>query len=393
MNAFVFVGSVLFWGGYAVNAVFPEAIAFISPDPMIRIFVVAIALGLFSATYTYLGGMGAVVRTDIIQFVLLLVGGLFLTFMCINAIGGWGVLWDERSDVMHLHLPANHPTLPWPAIAGMMLINFYYWGSNQVIVQRALAAKNLHHAQVGLIAGGFLKYFMALIIIVPGIALSILMEANPLTDPDLAYPTLILQFIPTGLRGIILCGLFASLMSSVDSLFHSTSTLFSIDIYKRHLRPNASDQQVVKVGRYFIWAMFLAGVIFAWVNVYVKFDNPGFALTHWFNEMTFYVQNGIAFLIIVAIFLVAPSKRLVLWTLIGSVLCTFFMKIGFPEMNYLNRTSIVILTTVLVVATHTIIKQGRPKNWGQLIKISSPGVGWLGLVLLISLLASHVVFH
>jgi len=360
---------------------------------MIRIFVVAIALGLFSATYTYLGGMGAVVRTDIIQFVLLLVGGLFLTFMCINAIGGWGVLWDERSDVMHLHLPANHPTLPWPAIAGMMLINFYYWGSNQVIVQRALAAKNLHHAQVGLIAGGFLKYFMALIIIVPGIALSILMEANPLTDPDLAYPTLILQFIPTGLRGIILCGLFASLMSSVDSLFHSTSTLFSIDIYKRHLRPNASDQQVVKVGRYFIWAMFLAGVIFAWVNVYVKFDNPGFALTHWFNEMTFYVQNGIAFLIIVAIFLVAPSKRLVLWTLIGSVLCTFFMKIGFPEMNYLNRTSIVILTTVLVVATHTIIKQGRPKNWGQLIKISSPGVGWLGLVLLISLLASHVVFH
>jgi SSS family solute:Na+ symporter len=121
------------------------------------------------------------------------------------------------------------------------------------------------------------------------------MESNPLTDPDLAYPTLILKFIPAGLRGIILCGLFASLMSSVDSLFHSTSTLFPIDIYKRHLKPQATDQQVVKVGRNFIWAMFLAGVFFAWINVYVKFDNPGFALTHWFNEMTFYVQNGIAF--------------------------------------------------------------------------------------------------
>jgi hypothetical protein len=125
----------------------------------------------------------------------------------------------------------------------------------------------------------------------------------------------------------------------------------------------------------------------------VKFDNPGFALTHWFNEMTFYVQNGIAFLIIVAVFLVAPSKRLVLWTLIGSVFCTYFMKIGFPEMNYLNRTTVVILTTVVVVASHTISRQGWPKNWGQLIKVSSPGVGWFGMALLISLIASHLVFH
>ena len=211
MNAFVFVGSVLFWGGYAVNAVFPEAVSFIHPDPMVRIFVIATGLGLFSATYTYFGGMGAVVRTDVVQFVLLLTGGLFLTWTCVRFIGGWDVLWAERSSVMSLHLPADHPTLPWPAIFGMMLINFYYWGSNQVIVQRALAAKDLYHAQMGLIAGGFLKYFMALIIIVPGIALSIMMESDPLTDPDLAYPTLIVRFLPEGMRGLVLCGLFASL--------------------------------------------------------------------------------------------------------------------------------------------------------------------------------------
>ena len=122
----------------------------------------------------------------------------------------------------------------------MNLLNLNYWGANQVILQRALAAKSLWHAQVGLLVGGVLKYVMLLIIVIPGIAMAGILADTPLDDPDTAYVALVTRFLPVGVRGLIVCGLFASLMSTVDSIFNSVSTLWSIDIYKRYLRPDAS---------------------------------------------------------------------------------------------------------------------------------------------------------
>ena len=308
LYSFVYLGSTLFWGGYAVNAIFSSSIEFIHDDPMMRIFIIAVILGVFSALYTFLGGMGAVVRTDLIQFVILTGGGLILLILSIQELGGWGMLYEKTGNLMHLHLPREHPYLPWPALAGMFLLNLNYWGANQIILQRALAAKNLFHAQMGLLVGGFLKYFMAAIIILPAIALAGIMMNNPLEDPDMTYPTLVNKLFPEGLKGLILCGLFASLMSSVDSIYHSVATLWSIDIYKKYISPNAEDHAVVNFGRATIFLTLITGLLFAWVNVYVKFENPGFALTHWFNEITFYVKNGFVFMIICAAFLINPSK-------------------------------------------------------------------------------------
>ena len=149
-------------------------------------------------------------------------------------------------------------------------------------LQRALAAKNLRHAQIGLLVGGALKYLMVLIIIVPGIALAGILRENPLEDPDLAYLTLVNMLLPAGVRGLILCGLFASLMSTLDSIYNSVSTLWAIDIYKRYLKPDASEYQVVRAGKRAIIATLLAGVMFGFVVVYVKYGNPQFPLTHWF---------------------------------------------------------------------------------------------------------------
>ena len=312
LYGFLYLGAALFWGAYAINAIFTESVAFIHPDSMVRIFIIAVTLGAFSATYTYLGGLGAVVRTDIVQFVLLLLGGTVLTLVAIGKCGGVGMFYAKCGHHMHLHLPADHPVLPWPALVGMLLHNLNYWGCNQVILQRALAAKDLRHAQYGLLVGGILKYVMAAVIILPGVALAGLLADTPLTDPDMAFPTLVTMLLPAGLRGLILCGLFASLMSSADSMFHSVSTLWSIDIFKRYIKPKASDREIVRMGRRTIWCTFFAGALFAWVNVYVKFDNPTFALTHWFNEASFYTKNGFVFLIICAVFLFHPSKRLVL---------------------------------------------------------------------------------
>lgn len=393
LYGFLYLGTALFWGAYAVNAIFGEEIRFIHHDPMARIFIVAIILGVFSAAYTYLGGMGAIVRTDIAQFVLIVIGGAILVTVTMKELGGWPMLYEKTPDLMHLHMPSDHPTLPWPALLGMMLLNLNYWGCNQIILQRALAAKNAYHAQVGLIVGGFLKYLMAFIIIVPGIALAGILSNQPLSDPDLAYPTLVLDLVPKGLKGIILCGLFASLMSSVDSIFHSVSTLWSMDIYKKYIKPSATDNEMVSMGRKGILGALCAGLFFAYIVAYVKFENPSFALIHWFNETSYYIKNGFVFLIVCAVFLVSVSKQLVFHVLVGSVGLTMLLKWLVSDMNYLNRSALIILTTIVIIVIPTIMQNGWPQGWGKLLNVSTGKVGWFGGLLLGSLVLCHMVFH
>ena len=116
LYGFLYLGSTLFWGAYAINAIFAENIRFIHHDPMVRIFFIAIMLGAFSAVYTYLGGMGAVVRTDIAQFVLMVMGGGILVTIVMSELGGWAMLYEKTPNLMHLHMPSDHPKLPWPAL-------------------------------------------------------------------------------------------------------------------------------------------------------------------------------------------------------------------------------------------------------------------------------------
>ena len=393
LYGFMYLGSALFWGAYAIDGLFSGLVAFLGDDAQFRIGVLVVLLGVFSATYTYLGGLTAVVRTDIAQFVLLLVGGIIMVTLSIDELGGWSQLYTITGDKMHLHLPADHPKLPWVSLIGMNLLNLNYWGANQVILQRALAAKNLFHAQVGLLVGGVFKYMMVLIIIIPGIALVGITRHSPLSDPDQAYMTLVNSLLPAGLRGLILCGLFASLMSTVDSIFNSVSTLWSIDIYKRYLRPEASDAHVVRMGKLAIIGTLVTGVLFGFIQIYVKFQNPNFALTHWFNELSYYVKNGFVLLIVCAIFLSNASRRLVFAAMLASIPLTVGFKLAFPEMNYFVRSTWVILGTITAVAIPTLWGRGWGIRAKDLVTLSSKGVGYGGIVLLASLVLCHVVFH
>ena len=180
LYALLYLGTALFWAAFALDRVFTDMVAWISDSEAVRLGVLIVALGVFSAVYTYLGGLRAVVRTDVAQFVLLLGGGLITVSVAVHYLGGWSELFGKTGHLMHLHLPRDHATVPWTAIIGMNLLNLNYWGANQVILQRALAAKSLRHAQVGLLVGGVLKYVMLLIIVVPGIAMAgILADAPP----------------------------------------------------------------------------------------------------------------------------------------------------------------------------------------------------------------------
>ena len=246
--ATITLGAALFWGAYAADMVFGNLLAFVHQDRVIRIAILIIFLGIFSAVYTYFGGLNAVVKTDIIQFSVLLIGGILVCLTTVNHLGGWEQLYIKTPDKMHLHLPADHPTLPWTHLFGLFFLNINYWCANQTVMQRALAAKSTLHAQTGLMFGGLIKYFMAVIIIVPGIALYGVLGDN-LGEPDLAFPYIVNTYLPTGLKGVILCGLFASLMSTVDSTFNSLATLWSTDIYSVYINNNANDKQKISAGR------------------------------------------------------------------------------------------------------------------------------------------------
>ena len=377
-----------------VNAVFGEQLRFISNDPIIRVAVLLVVLGTFSATYTLLGGLTAVVRTDVFQFILLLLGGVILLVLSVNAVGGWEQLYEKTPHLMHLHLPADHPMLPWTAIFSMLLLNLNYWGCNQVILQRALAAKNLREAQIGLLVGGALKYVMTAIIIIPGVALAGMLIDRPLQDPDQSYIVLIDTLLPTGLRGIVLVGLFASVMSSLDSIFNSLATLWSIDVYKRHLNPKASDQRVVRVGKMAIVVFLVTGILFGFLQIYVKYKDPGFALTHWFvNDMSYYIKNGFVVLISAAVFLIKPSPRLVLYALFLSIAISLGLQFAFPGLAYFNRALYTILLTFAFVAVPTVAKNGWRISLKDLVRTASPTIGYGALALALSLILVHVLLH
>ena len=206
--------------------------------------------------------------------------------------------------------------------------------------------------------------------------------------------TLVTRFLPAGLLGLIVCGLFASLMSTVDSIFNSVSTLWSIDIYKRHLRPDASPQEIVRTGRSAIVATLVAGVLFAFLVVYLKTgslqEDP---LTHWFNELSYYVKNGFVVLVSAAVFLIRPSRQLVLGALVASIAMYFGFTLVWPEMSYLVRSGWVIVLSFGAVAVPTIMRNGWRIPFRELISAPDKGVARFGAGLLASLILAHVLFH
>ena len=387
--ATVTLGAALFWGAYAADIVFGEQLAVLHQNRIIRIGLLIVILGLFSAIYTYLGGLTAVVKTDLIQFSVLFTGGLVVCLTAVYHLGGWEQLYLKTPEKMHLHLPASHPTLPWTHLFGLFLLNINYWCANQTVMQRALAAKNITHAQTGLMVGGLIKYFMAVIIIVPGIALYGIM-GDTLGEPDMAFPYLVKTFMPVGVKGIILCGLFASLMSTVDSTFNSIATLWSTDIFVPYLNPKANDREKIEAGRKAILFSLGTALLMGLVLLYLKFDNPNSAFTHTLNSLRYYINCGIVVLLCSAVLLIRPNHQGILWAFILTLPLNIALQYFFPEMNYFVRAFWVILIglTISVCTSRFEIN-----SMMSLLKPADRQHTFWGLVLAVSLLCLHLIFH
>jgi len=391
--ATITLGAALFWGAYAADLVFEDYLSVIHESRIIRIAILIVGLGVFSAIYTYLGGLAAVVKTDIIQFTILLIGGIVITGVAMYHLGGWNQLYIKTPELMHLHLPSDHEKLPWIHIFGLFLLNINYWCANQTIMQRSIAAKSLREAQIGLMVGGIMKYVMAVIIIIPGIALyGILQESGtPLAEPDLAFPYLVKTYLPIGVKGVILCALFASLMSTVDSTFNSLATLWSIDIYKEYINKDATDSQVVKAGRQTILVTLFTGVAMGFILLYVKFENPEAAFTHTLNELRYYINCGIVVLICSAVIFLAPQKKVVLIAFLSTIPLHLIIIKLFPDMNYFVRAGWVILLAFMMIFVSSFRK--GITSWKDVIIYEERTVFYVGIALGTSLIIAHIVFH
>ena len=387
--ATVTIGAALFWGAYAAELVFGEQLTVLHSNRIVRIAILILILGIFSAIYTYLGGLSAVVKTDIIQFSVLIIGGIVVCFTAVNQLGGWEQIYIKTPERMHLHLPSDHPTLPWTHLFGLFLLNINYWCANQTVMQRALAAKSVAHAQAGLLAGGLIKYLMAIIIIIPGIALYGIL-GDSLGEPDMAFPYIVNTYLPVGIKGIILCGLFASLMSTVDSTFNSLATLWSTDIYSKYINKKASDKEKIKAGQKAILFSLGTALIMGMVLLYLKFDDPNSAFTHTLNNLRYYINCGIVVLICSAVILTKPRQEIVLFAFIATLPVNISLQIFLPEMNYFVRAFWVILIGLLLT---TLASRGRFNSLLSLFRPANNLTRNFGWALAISLILLHIIFH
>ncbi|MEP0859901.1 MAG: sodium/solute symporter [Ignavibacterium sp.] len=239
----------LYAGGILLNAV-------VGWDMVTSAVVIVIITGI----YTLLGGLSAVIYTDLVQMFILIIGSIILTLIGLSEAGGWAnLVANTPADFWNMFKPLTHPDFPWTGIIfGAPILGIWYWCTDQYIVQRVLSAKNLTNAQSGTIFAGYLKILPVFILVLPGIiAFNI---SGGTVSGDKAYPWLVTHLLPSGVKGIVVAGLLAALMSSLSAMFNSTSTLLTIDVFKK-LKPDADEKMLVRFGRISTGLMVVLGLL------------------------------------------------------------------------------------------------------------------------------------
>jgi len=384
--AFVSIAAVLYTGGLAIKTMFG-----------LNLYVVIFLIGLIAGAYTIYGGLKAVVWADLIHGAALLVGGLIVLLLGFREVGGIGSFFEANRDRLHMFLPADHSVLPWTAlVVGLWIPNFYYWGLNQFITQRTLAARSLRQGQRGIIFAAGLKLLIPFIVVFPGImAVQLYGEQLPPEKADQAYPLLLKNLLPTGLLGLMFAAMFGAIMSSLDSMLNSASTIFTMDIYKRHLKKDASPRSVVLIGR-IMTAIFV--VIGCTVACFL--DNPKFGgIFNYIQEFQGYISPGIlAAFAFGMIFRKAPPAA----GIAGLVLCApiygalQFLP-GVSEMAFLNRMAVTFAVLILVMTIITLVKPlPEPKVISKRSDIdmsSSATVKIFGGVIIAITVALYIIFR
>ena len=233
----------------------------------------AIGVVVFTGIYTVSGGMKAVIYTETLQTIVLILGSIVITYLGLQQVGGWSELQDTvravSPDHFNMWRPMSDPDFPWTGLLiGGTIVGIWYWCTDQYIVQRTLAAHNIKIGRRGAIFGAYLKLLPILIFLIPGIIAFALSIQNPevfaIEKADRAFPMLVKTLLPVGLKGLVAGGLMAALMSSLASVFNSCSTIFTIDIYKK-LKPNKSERELLTTGKIATAFIVVLGIV--WIPI------------------------------------------------------------------------------------------------------------------------------
>ena len=390
LGVYVFVNltAVLWLGALAINTM-----------AGVDLMYGMIFLGVFSLAYSLYGGLKAVAMTDIIQVVLLVAGGLFLSYTALNLIGdgqgvlaGFATVTEQLPGKFDMILSEDNPhymDLPGLSvlIGGLWIMNLSYWGFNQYIIQRTLAAKSVNEAQKGIVFAAFLKVLMPLIVVLPGIAAVLLVP--DLEKADQAYPSL-MTLMPVGLKGIIFAALVAAIVSSLASMTNSVSTIFTMDIYKDR-NPGKSQQHYVKVGRIVSLVALLIAMVAA-KPLLGQFDQA----FQYIQEFTGFFTPGIVALFALGMFWKKTTANGGLVAAIGSAVFSLSFKLLLPELPFMDRVGIVFLLCVgLAVIVSLIESKGDHANAVELNDINfktTSGFNLASLALTIVVAAFYIIW-
>jgi len=281
----------------------------------------ALATVILTGVYTVLGGMRAVVYTEALQSVVLVLGAGALTFIGLDAVGGWdGMRQSLEPGYLNMWRPATDPDFPWPSLViTSTIVGLWYWCTDQYIVQRVLSAKNIQEGRRGTIFGGLLKLLPVFLFLVPGVVALALKNKGELhwDTPDQAFAALLMNKMPVGLRGLVAAGLLAALMSSLASVFNSCSTLFTVDIYKK-LKPNTPEKELLTIGRIATVIVVILGIL--WIPV---MQNISGVLYEYLQSVQAYIAPPIAAVFLLGIFHKRINSQGALSTLVMGLVVAF----------------------------------------------------------------------
>lgn len=387
---FVFVNltTVLFLGAKALDTIMG------SGDGSMMIPAI-IGLAFIAVAYSLYGGLSAVAWTDVIQVTLLVLGGLITTIIALNYVtpeggifNGLSHIYNSAGEKFHMILEKGHPefdNLPGIAvlIGGMWIANLYYWGFNQYIIQRTLAAKSLKEAQKGIVFAAFLKLIIPLIVVIPGIIAFVMFtqpegtaliegtreaftKADGSLNYDKAYPWLIRTFIPVGFKGVVVAALSAAIISSLASMLNSTSTIFTMDIYKPYFNKGASEKRLVNVGR----VSAVTALVIACLVAPMLTSIP--QVFQYIQEYTGLVSPGILAVSLLGLFWKKVSTRGAIWGVILSIPVALLLKMSIVELPFLDQMLYTFFITIAItgmISLATNEKFDDPKGFNLTAKL------------------------
>lgn len=400
---FVLIASVVYTGGLTITTLFSGTKPF---GIEITLTKAVWLVGIIAAIYTIWGGLKGIAWADLFFGSSLILGGIITLIIGFGKVGGVGNFFEVNQDKLHMILPADHPVLPWTALVfGLWLPNFYYWSVNQFITQRTLAAKSLREGQLGVIFASFLKLITPFIIVFPGIMAWQLFKGQ-MTGPggtDAAFPLIIRNIIPAGLRGFIFAAIGGAVISSLASMLNSASTIFTMDIFKRMISKDISQKKIVTTGRISTFIFLVIGCLIAPVLA-----SPAFkGIFTYLQEFQGFISPGIlAAFAFGFIFKRAPKaagvSALALNPIIYGILLVFcgtlpvFEKVQIVQIAFLNRMAITFIIIVIVMTVITLIKPlDKPVTMPERKEFdmqSTPAVKRLGAIVIGAVVLLYIIF-